>query len=81
MHTSGRKIPESTSAGWRTDELDGQGSYPAEPTHGPFLLHVLNAIVYPDLPEWPVVGVAVVCVAILGVYLRRYLSRRADDMR
>jgi len=50
-----------------------------EPTHGPFLVHVLDAIVYPDLPEWLVVGVAVVvCAAILGVYLRRYLRRRVD---
>ena len=39
-------------------------------------MHVLDAIVYPDLPEWLVVGGAViVCVAILGVYLRRYLRR------
>jgi len=52
-----------------------------EPAHGPFLVHVLNAIVYPDLPEWLVVGVAVVvCVAILAVYLRRYLRRRVDGM-
>jgi hypothetical protein len=34
MHTSRRKIPESTSAGWRTDELDGQGSYPASGVGG-----------------------------------------------
>ena len=35
-----------------------------EPAHGPFLVHVLDAIVYPDLPEWLVVGCAVlVCVA------------------
>jgi hypothetical protein len=52
-----------------------------EPAHGPFLVRVLDAIVYPDLPEWLVVGVAVVvCVAILGVYLRRYLRRREDGM-
>jgi hypothetical protein len=45
-----------------------------EPAHGPFLVHVLDAIVY--LPEWVVVGGAVfVCVAILGVYVRRYLRR------
>ena len=52
-----------------------------EPTHGPFLVHVLDAIIYPDLPEWLVVGIAVVvCVTILGVYLRRYLRRRQDGM-
>jgi len=45
-----------------------------EPTHGPFLVRVLDAVVYPDLPEWLVVGGAlVVCVGILCVYLRRYL--------
>jgi len=52
-----------------------------EPAHGPFLVHVLDAIVYPDLPEWLVVAVAlVVCVAILSVYLRRYLGRPVDGM-
>jgi hypothetical protein len=52
-----------------------------EPLHGPFLVHVLDAIVYPRVPEWMVVGVAVaVCVVILGVYLRRYLRRREDGM-
>ena len=50
-----------------------------EPEHGPFLVHVLDAIVYPDLPEWVVVGGAVVvCAAILWVYLRRYHRRTAD---
>jgi hypothetical protein len=52
-----------------------------EPTHGPFLVHLLDAIVYPDLPEWLLVGVAVVvCVTIQGVYLRRYLRRRVNGM-
>jgi hypothetical protein len=51
-----------------------------EPAHGPFLVRLLDAIVYPDLPEWLVVGgAAVVCVAILGVYLRRYHRKNADD--
>jgi Protein of Unknown function (DUF2784) len=49
-----------------------------EAAHGPFLVRVLDAVVYPDLPEWLVVGGAVVvCVAIPGVYLRRYLRRTA----
>jgi len=52
-----------------------------EPAHGPFLVQVLDAIVYPDLPERFVVGAAVVvCVAIQGVYVRRYLRRRVDSM-
>jgi Protein of Unknown function (DUF2784) len=47
-----------------------------ESARGPFLVRVLDAIVYPDLPEWLVVGCAVlVCLAILLVYLRRYLRR------
>ena len=51
-----------------------------EPAHGPFLVRVLDGVVYPDLPEWLVVGSAVlVCVAILCVYLRRYLRRTARD--
>jgi hypothetical protein len=50
-----------------------------EPAHGPFLMRILDAVVYPDLPEWFVVGSAVlVCVAILWVYLRRYRGRTAD---
>ena len=49
-----------------------------EAARGPFLLRTLDAIVYPDLPEWLVVGCAVlVCAAILSVYLRRYLHRTA----
>jgi hypothetical protein len=47
-----------------------------EPARGPFLVRILDAIVYPNLPEWLVVGGAVVvCVGILCVYLRRYLKR------
>ena len=50
-----------------------------EPTHGPFLVRVLDAVVYPDLPEWLVIGVAVVvCAGILCVYLRRYFRRAAN---
>lgn len=50
-----------------------------EPARAPFLVRILDAIVYPDLPGWLVIGVAVlVCLAILGVYLRRYLRRGAS---
>jgi hypothetical protein len=56
-----------------------EGRAGIEPAHGPFLVRVLDSVVYPDLPEWLVVGCAVlVCVTILSVYLRRYLHRRAD---
>lgn len=48
-----------------------------EPARGPFLVRALDATVYPALPEWLVLGGAVlVCVLILCVYLRRY-SRRS----
>jgi hypothetical protein len=44
-----------------------------EPAHGPFLVRVLDAVVYPDLPEWFVIGCAVLaCIAVLFVYVRRY---------
>ncbi|MGD0956607.1 MAG: DUF2784 family protein [Candidatus Acidiferrales bacterium] len=53
-----------------------EGRAGIKPAHGPFLVRVLDAIVYPDLPEWLVVGGAVlVCVAILWIYLQRYLRR------
>lgn len=44
------------------------------------LLRVLYVTVYPDRREWFVVSSAVlVCLAILCVYLRRYLSRTIDS--
>ena len=50
-----------------------------EPARGPFLLRLLDAIVYPNLPAWVVVGGAVfVCAGILTVYVRRYLRRSAS---
>lgn len=46
-----------------------------QPSRGPFLLRVLDAVVYPNLPEWTVVGGAVaVCAAILAVYVRRFVQ-------
>ena len=53
-----------------------EGRAGTEPTRGPFLMRVLEAVVYPELPQWMVVGSAVfVCVAILCVYLWRYRHR------
>jgi hypothetical protein len=44
---------------------------------GGFLLHYLDRIVYPDIPDWliSVIGVTV-CVLNLGVYGRRYWRRK-----
>jgi len=40
--------------------------------HGSFLLHYLDAIVYPNLPGWVVTSAGVaVCTVNLGVYFRR----------
>lgn len=56
-----------------------EGRAGIEPAHGPFLVRVLDATVYPDLPKWFVVGSAVlVCVGTLAVYLRRYLRTDAN---
>lgn len=40
--------------------------------HGSFVLHVLESIVYPNLPGWIVASAGVaVCVLNLGIYARR----------
>ena len=50
-----------------------------EPAHGPFLVRLLDSVVYPNLPEWLVVrGAVIVCIGILGVYLRRHLRRTSS---
>ena len=50
-----------------------------EPAKGPFLVRVLDTIVYPDLPPGLVIGCAIlVCLAILSIYVRRYLSPNAS---
>ena len=42
----------------------------------PFLVHYLEKIVYPDLPEAVVTaGAVAVCVGILLLYVRRYVRR------
>jgi hypothetical protein len=47
------------------------------PYQGGFLLHYLDAIVYPNLPDWMLTAIGVaVCVANLAVYLRRFLMHR-----
>jgi uncharacterized protein DUF2784 len=48
------------------------------PYHGPFLIHYLDAMVYPAVPETLLtVCAVVVCIFNLGVYAARYRQRRA----
>lgn len=48
------------------------------PYHGPFLLHYLDATVYPNVPLSLLVTVAViVCAFNLGIYIRRLLRHRS----
>lgn len=43
------------------------------PYHGPFLLHYLDAVVYPNIPPtFLVAGGVAVCVFNLALYARRY---------
>lgn len=51
------------------------------PARGPFLVRLLDAIVYPNLPQRLVAGGAVAaCLAILGVYVRRYVRHSMYGM-
>lgn len=48
------------------------------PYHGPFLLHYLDATVYPNVPSALLITVAVlVCVFNLGIYVQRFRKRRS----
>lgn len=48
------------------------------PYHGPFLLHCLDATVYPNVPLRLLVTIAViVCVVNLGIYVRRLVKHRS----
>jgi hypothetical protein len=45
---------------------------------GPFLLHYLDAVVYPDIPpKFLIMGAVVVCVLNLGIYARRLYVRHS----
>lgn len=47
------------------------------PYHGPFLLHCLDATIYPNVPVALLVTVAVVvCAFNLGVYVQRFRRHR-----
>jgi hypothetical protein len=48
------------------------------PYHEPFLVHYLDALVYPDIPVQLLVGCAVaVCLFNLGVYVVRFRRRNS----
>ena len=50
------------------------------PYHGSFLVHYLEAIVYPDVPvSWLVAVAVAVCLLNLGVYAFRYRHRGAGN--
>ena len=47
-----------------------------DPWRGGFLLHYLDAIVYPDIPAWLLIAFGIgVCVVNLAIYARRFMSR------
>lgn len=48
------------------------------PYHGPFLLHCLDATVYPNVPAALLVTVAVaICAFNLAIYIQRFRKRRS----
>jgi Protein of Unknown function (DUF2784) len=61
-----------TVAETRFEELAG-----IQPYHEPFLVHYLEALIYPDISQSLLTWCAsVVCVAILGIYGVRFRRRR-----
>lgn len=54
-----------------------------EPYRGAFLVHYLDRLVYPDIPEWVLIyGAVSVCLINAFVYIRRGLrTRRISDPR
>ncbi len=46
--------------------------------HGPFLLHYLDVVVYPDIPpNLLTAGAVAVCILNLGIYVRRLRVRHS----
>jgi len=56
--------------------LEVRGNVPAY--HGPFLLHYLDALVYPDIPlNLLIAGAGTVCLLNLWIYARRVRVRHS----
>ena len=56
--------------------LEVRGNVPAY--RGPFLLHYLDAVVYPDIPSKRLIaGAVAVCILNLGIYARRLRVRHS----
>jgi hypothetical protein len=73
-------ITETTSAPCPLTLMENwcEGRAGISPYHGPFLLHCLDATIYPNVPLALLVTVAVlVCAFNLGIYVRRLLKRRS----
>lgn len=48
-----------------------------QPYHGSFLMHYLDAIIYPNLPYWVVGGVGIfICALNLWIYTHRFVRWR-----
>jgi uncharacterized protein DUF2784 len=64
-----------TIAETRFEELAG-----IQPYHEPFLVHYLDALIYPAVPQTLLAWCAsAVCVTILGLYGLRFRQRRTAD--
>ncbi len=54
----------------------------SSPYRGSFMVHYLDALVYPNVPEALLTWVAAgICLLILGIYVRRFWRARAHNRR
>ena len=68
-------LPWACPLTWAENWLETQAGI--APYQGGFLLHYLDALVYPDIPPGLLVGSGVaVCVVNLGIYAVRFHHRR-----
>jgi hypothetical protein len=68
-------LPWTCPLTWAENWLETQAGI--APYHGGFLLHYLDALVYPNIPPDLLTGLGVaVCVFNLGIYALRFHRRR-----